>query len=191
MLRLFVAVTLPEKTLEACAKERGRVEAALGPLAKGVRFVRPEGLHFTLKFLGWTPEPTVPALVAGLEEVASRLPPFPLWLEGLEAFPSVRRPRVVFLEVGEGAEPMARLAALVEEALAPLGFPAEQRGFTPHVTLARIRDPRFAAAIGESVGALAPRPVSSFEVTRVSLIRSELSNTGSRYTELAGCELRG
>ncbi|MGI5863091.1 MAG: RNA 2',3'-cyclic phosphodiesterase [Myxococcales bacterium] len=191
MVRLFIAVTLDEAALEACARETQRLEAALGKLAKGVRFPRPEGLHFTIKFLGWTAEELMPAIHEGLARAAAPLRPFSLRLEGLEAFPSVRRPRVVYLNVVEGAEEMTRLAERVEAELAPLGFPTEKRGFTPHVTLARVKDPKTAARVGESVAAAPPLRVATMQVAKVSLMRSELSPGGSKYTELAGFALGG
>lgn len=191
MVRLFIAVTLDEAALEACGRETQRLEAALGKLAKAVRFPRPEGLHFTLKFLGWTPEELVPALHQGLTRAAAPLTPFELVLEGLEAFPSVRRPRVVYLNVSEGGAELSRLAERVETEIAPLGFPAEKRGFTPHVTLARVKDPKLASRVGESVAAVPPLRVANLQVAKVSLMRSELSPGGSKYTEIEGFPLGG
>lgn len=191
MLRLFVAVTLPEPVLAACARETARVEAALGPLARALRFPRGEGLHFTLKFLGSTPEDQEPALREALARAASGIPPFEVALAGLQAFPTPRRPRVVFLGVTAGAAPMARLAAAVEEALSPLGFPSESRAFTAHVTLARVKDPQRAAKVGERLAALPAADVARFRVADVALMRSELSAGGSRYTALHRAPLAG
>jgi 2'-5' RNA ligase len=191
MVRLFIAVTLPQEALEACARETRRVQEALGPLSRGVRFPRAEGLHFTLKFLGWTPEGSVDSVRKALEAAASEGAPFTLTLKGLEAFPSIRRPRVVFLDVVEGGPPMIELAAAVERNVAPLGFPTEARGFTPHVTLARIKDPKTAARIGERVAALPALEVARTRVGKVSLMQSELSPGGSRYSALAEIALCG
>ena len=140
MLRLFVAVTLTEDALAACARATRRVEEALGPLASGVRFPRKEGLHFTLKFLGATPDEQIGPLREALEMAAREVGPFWLTLEGVSAFPTAKKPRIVFLGVSEGGPPMTQLAAAVEAHLAPLGFPTEPRAFTPHLTLARVKD---------------------------------------------------
>jgi 2'-5' RNA ligase len=189
MLRLFIAVTLPEDALRACAEETRRVEAALGPLARGVRFPRGEGLHFTLKFLGATPDDQLAPIASALELAARERPPFALALEGLQAFPSARKPRVVFLGATEGSEPMARLAEAVERHVAPLGFPSEGRGFTAHVTLARVKDFKAAPRIGERLQALEAKRVARIEVADVALMRSELDSSGSRYSALARARL--
>jgi 2'-5' RNA ligase len=181
MLRLFVAVNLSPDALGACGLELRRVELALGPHARAVRFPRSEGLHFTIKFLGWTPEETLEPIRAGLAQAAAEVPPFEVVLAGLEAFPSIKRPRVLFLGVSAGGEPMRELAARVEERLAPLGFPADRRGFTPHLTLGRVKEPRLAARVGERFAAIPAQEVARFRVDQLFLMQSELSPGGSRY----------
>ncbi|MGC4121071.1 MAG: RNA 2',3'-cyclic phosphodiesterase [Myxococcales bacterium] len=189
MLRLFIAVTLPEDALAACGRETKRVEQALGPLAKGVRFPRAEGLHFTLKFLGPVPEEQVAPIRAALEKAAATVSPFSLALGGLQAFPNPRRPRVVYLATAEGGLPMKSLAAAVEEQVSSLGFPSEERGFTPHVTLARVKDFKAAQRIGARIAELPAADVARFEVKDVALMLSELGAGGSRYSALARCKL--
>jgi RNA 2',3'-cyclic 3'-phosphodiesterase len=185
MLRLFIAVTLPEAALEACTRETARVASALGPFARGVKLPRAEGLHFTLKFLGWTPEEQAETIRSALERAAAEHAPFPMILKGLQAFPSTKKPRVIFLDVSEGGPAMSALAASVEKHVAPLGFPSEDRGFTAHVTLARVKDPKLAPRVGERIAALEPVEVARVDVKDVVLMLSELHPTGSRYTALA------
>lgn len=184
MLRLFIAVTLGEEALARCAEETARVERALGPFAGGVRFPREEGLHFTLKFLGAVPDEQEGPLCAALASAAREVAPFQLELGGLEAFPSARRPRVIYLQAPKGGPEMSLLAAAVERHVAPLGYPAERRAFTPHVTLARVKDPKSAQRVGERIAALPPHKVADCEVREVSLMRSVLSPGGSHYTAL-------
>lgn len=191
MLRLFVSANLPADALEACATECRRVERALGRAATGVRFSRPGGLHLTLKFLGPTPESDVLRVHAGLERAAKDLPPFDVVLRGLEAFPDARRPRVVYLSMTEGAMPLKRLAAALEAQLAPLGFPGEKRAFTPHLTLARVKDPKAAPKVGAAIAALEPVDVARVRVEAIWLMLSDLSPGGSRYTGLARVPLAG
>ncbi len=189
MQRLFIAVTLPDEALARCAGETARIGKALGPLARGVRFPREEGLHFTLKFLGYVPDEQEPSIHAALSKAATETAPFPLSLAGLQAFPSARRPRVVYLGVKGGGAEMTRLAAAVERHVAPLGFPAEARSFTPHVTLARVKDFKAAALIGARIAALSAEEVARVEVRDVALMRSELSPGGSRYSALCRAPL--
>lgn len=189
MVRLFIAVNLPPKALDALARERERVEKALKSLAPSVRFSRPEGLHITMKFLGHTPEDQVEAIDEALGRAAAASAPCRLRLEGLQAFPNPRRPRVLYTGIVEGSEGLTALAARIEEEIAPLGFPTEKRSFTPHVTLGRIRDPAKAARIGAALAGLEPLPVAAFEVSSVELMRSQLHPKGSIYTRLGSHSL--
>jgi 2'-5' RNA ligase len=93
--------------------------------------------------------------------------------------------------VGPGAAGLAELAARVDAALARLGFPREPRPFSPHVTLGRVRVPRRDQALAAALGAAAGRDFGAWRIDRVSLMRSDLSPRGARYTELAGVALAG
>jgi 2'-5' RNA ligase len=189
MLRLFVAVTLPDDALAACARETRRIEETLGLLARGVRFPRSLGLHFTLRFLGATLEEKVPALREALQASARTAAPFSITLKGLQAFPSAKKPRVVYLGVTEGEDAMKKLAAAVKDQLAPLGFPEEDRPFMAHVTVARVKDLEAAPKIGERLAALPAVEVARVEVKDVALMLSELQSSGSRYTALERARL--
>ena len=178
-------MTLPEAALLSCAQETRRVEEALGPLARAARFPRGEGLHFTLKFLGPTPDERVAQVREALGQAAREAEPFPLTLGGLQSFPSSKKPRVVFLGVREGGAPMIALAQAVERHVSPLGFASEARAFVPHVTLARIKDFKAAPKIGERLQTLAAVEVARVQVADVALMLSELGPAGSRYTALA------
>lgn len=108
---------------------------------------------------------------------------FDLEVHGLGAFPSPTRARVLWAGVSAGADETAGVAARVEEALAPLGIPPETRPFAAHVTLGRVREPRAQPRLAAALDAA--EPFGRQRVTRVSLMRSELSPRGARYTELA------
>jgi 2'-5' RNA ligase len=177
-------VTLPEQALAACARETRRIEQALGPLAKALRFPHGEGLHFTLKFLGEAGEEQVAPIIDRLTYAVNGATQFTVALKGLEAFPSARKPRVVFLGASEGGAPMIRLAQAFEEAITPLGFPANEHPFTPHVTLARVKDVEASREIGERLETLEAIEVARFEVGEVALMQSTLDSTGSRYSAL-------
>jgi RNA 2',3'-cyclic 3'-phosphodiesterase len=108
-------------------------------------------------------------------------------VSGLGAFPSPARPRVLWAGVAEGAEAAGVLAGRIDAALTPLGFDRERRPFSAHVTLGRVRTPR---AQPRLAGALAVGgPAGRQRVTHVSLMRSDLSPRGARYTELAALPL--
>jgi 2'-5' RNA ligase len=108
---------------------------------------------------------------------------------GLGAFPSVTRPRVVWAGVTEGAGVTIELAGRVDEALTALGFAREERAFSPHITLGRVRQPRRDPSLTEALRGAAGSRFGRIRVTGASLMRSELSPHGARYSELASVSL--
>jgi len=153
-----------------------------------VAWVGRDNVHLTLKFLGGVEAARLDAVTAALSIAVAPRGAFHLALSGLGAFPSPARPRVLWAGVGEGAGAAADLASRVDAALAPLGFASEARPFSVHVTLGRVRtsrpDRRLREALAASGGAFGGQ-----RVTHVSLMRSQLSPRGARYTELAALPL--
>ena len=151
-------------------------------------WVAEPNLHITLKFLGQVEEGRVQAIADALRS-AGGLPAFDLELRGLGAFPTPERPHVLWVGAGRGAEAAAALAARVDAGLAALGFPRETRAFASHVTLGRVRRPRRNPELAERVRRAGDRDFGRVRVDAVSLMRSQLSSAGSRYTELAALAL--
>jgi 2'-5' RNA ligase len=180
-----VAILLDERAREALAIEVGRLRSA----GREVAWVGAANLHITLKFLGGVDETRLPAVTDAVARAATARPPFDLAVHGLGAFPTLMRPRVVWAGVTEGASAVSELAAAVERELAPLGFVAEDRPFTAHVTLGRIRTPRRNPGLEEAIRAGAALEFGQVRVERLSLMRSDLSPRGARYTELHGARL--
>ncbi|MBI4594160.1 MAG: RNA 2',3'-cyclic phosphodiesterase, partial [Candidatus Rokubacteria bacterium] len=158
--------------------------AGLRPLARGVAWVAAENLHVTLKFLGEVDPDRLDRVAAALATVASGRAPFDLVVEGLGAFPSATRPRVVWAGLARGAHALAALAVSVEDALAGLGFAREARPFASHVTLGRAREPRPDPSLARAIGVAASRAFGAARVDRVTLMGSELHPRGARYTAL-------
>jgi len=151
-----------------------------------VRWVRPEALHVTLRFLGdIAPGQVAPLARAAGAEVAT-LAPFELTLGAVQLFPSSRRPRVVALEVGP-EQPLRELAAAVERATVAEGFAPEPRRFRSHLTLGRVR----ASGQPPATRGLAAPTDSVCSVEQIVLFRSELTPSGSRYTPLERLALGG
>lgn len=165
--------------------------SALRAVAGDVAWVAAANLHVTLKFLGQVDAARLPAIETALADAAAAKAPFQLGLRGLGAFPSSSRPRVLWAGAAEGAVACARLAAGVDEALEAVGFAREARAFSPHVTLGRVHEPRRNAALAEALAAGERRELGHVRVDRVSLMRSELSPRGARYTELRALALTG
>jgi RNA 2',3'-cyclic 3'-phosphodiesterase len=169
----------------------GDVIGELRPAATGVAWVVPDNLHLTLKFLGGVEEARLTAVIAALTRAAIGTPPFELAVTGLGAFPSPTRPRVLWAGIADGAERLTRLAADVDETLGSLDFAREDRPFSPHVTFGRVREPRRQPVLGGILAAAAARDFGRIRVTKLSLMRSDLSPRGARYSELGAIPLAG
>lgn len=151
-LRLFVAVELPREVRDALAAAIDDLKRAGAD--EGLRWVRPDSIHLTLKFLGATPAARVDAIVAALGEAGGSAAPFDVRPRGIGSFHGGKRHnpawqrresyhynlRVLWVGIGDGADELRALGERVEVALNPLGFERERRDFFPHLTLARVRE---------------------------------------------------
>jgi 2'-5' RNA ligase len=178
-MRLFVAVSLAQEIRAhlACVQDRLRHARA------DVSWVRAENLHVTLKFLGETEEKRLERIRSALAEVARGGAPFVMEVAGVGSFGG-RVPRVVWVGVTNGAEPLVRLAGEIAAALAPLGFPREKRGFTAHFTLGRVRSARNADSLCAALEASRDEDFGASEIRHFELMQSELRPSGSIYTVL-------
>ena len=190
-VRTFAAIELPAPILARLEELQARIKEDVPPGL--VRWVRPEGIHLTLKFLGDVPVARIEALASALQEACAPHGGFAVRIAGLGCFPNLRRPRVIWVGVEEPSEALVRLQRDVERALTPLGHPPERRAFSPHLTLGRVqrrasRDD--AARIGEVVATTDPGTMGEVPITQFALIRSVLKPTGAEYTTLAEFPLR-
>lgn len=176
-MRVFLALNLPEATRQALWQATAPLRDAGFP----IRWVRPEGIHLTLKFLGEVAEQRDPELAAALTRTVRGARALPLALGGFGAFPDFQRPRVVW--VGVAPDPSLELLQnQVEEAFAPLGFPTEARPFRPHLTLGRAgRDGRSRdfAGLEAALGRL--EFAETVVVGSVDLMQSMLQSGGAVY----------
>jgi RNA 2',3'-cyclic 3'-phosphodiesterase len=195
-MRVFVAVDIDDAI-------RGRITRFLDGVrgfAEEARWVRPESLHITLKFIGEKSEEDVEKIKCSLETIEAST--FNMSIRGYGFFPGVRAPRVFWVGI-EGGPQLTSLAAMVDEKLARLDTPKEEHAFTPHLTLARggggSGSPRKQKgdhpnrSFQHLQEKLAARPVpdlGAMTVREFSLYQSQSSRGGSKYTKLAGFDLR-
>lgn len=161
---------------------------------RGVRWVNPEGIHLTLKFLGNVAPSRVPDIAAAMRHSTQRETPFRLHLSGLGMFPDQNRPRVLWAGVHGDLDPLQGLQHLIEEAMARLGFPREGRPFRAHLTLGRVRDHASAQErrrISDVIQAASLEATEPWLVESVFLVQSHLSPGGATYTTLADASLGG
>ncbi|TAK60433.1 MAG: RNA 2',3'-cyclic phosphodiesterase [Dehalococcoidia bacterium] len=191
-LRLFVAIELPEATMRALIE----TTAALRRVAPddAVRWVRPEGIHLTLQFLGATDEDRVPLIHTALRLAVRDIAPFDVAPAGVGSFGGRANLRVVWVGLGDDGGALAELADRVQTATEPLGYAREQRTFNAHLTLGRVRegasrDDR--ARLHDALARFDAPPIPSFHVERVSLMRSTLGRGGAVYEQLGAHPLAG
>jgi len=185
-MRLFIAIELPEDIRRSIATVQQRLKTA----GVDANWTRPEGIHLTLKFLGEVPEAKVAGILQGMTDAARGAGPLRLEVSGAGAFPNVKVPRVLWLGLEGDIEKLAALQQAVEDAMAAAGFEREDRTFSPHLTLARIKFPRPRDHWQQRLEAIQGVRLGGFEADHVSLMMSELHPAGAVYTEAGRVELR-
>jgi RNA 2',3'-cyclic 3'-phosphodiesterase len=183
-MRCFVAVDLSDEAREAIAAAQARLRAT-APRAE-VGWIDPAKMHLTLEFLGEVAEQQRGGIEGALADVAARHAPFALTAGGAGTFPGPSRPRVLWVGLAAGLREIGLLAADVERACAPLGFPPEGRPFRGHVTLGRVRNPRGVGRVVRALRELDGATFGTWTVREVVLYRSHLGGSRpARYEALA------
>jgi 2'-5' RNA ligase len=180
MIRSFIAVELPEATREAIYV----VQEQLKQSRAGVRWVKPAGIHLTLKFLGNINPAQVDDVAATAAQLVRDEPPLTLCAAGLGGFPSHHKPRVIWVGLQGEVERLAKIQAGLEKALEPLGFAREGRGFRPHLTIGRVKDRHHLQSLIEAMSTLELPEFNSFDADEIILYKSDLRPTGAIYTKL-------
>lgn len=181
-LRVFCAVELPDEIRAAVAAHASRLRRDF-PDARA-SWVRPEGLHITLKFVGGVEAPRAEALAGAAAAAAEGFSPFRLSVGESGTFPPRGAARVLWLGVGDASGQLSQLQRRLEQECDSAGFPREPRAFKPHLTVARLRTPKDALPLSEAHRRATFGP-HDFQVSELLVIRSELGPGGSRYTPLS------
>lgn len=167
------------------------VQERLKASGADVSWTRPEGMHLTLKFLGEVEEKRLPEIEAALIASVRGRSPFSPDVSGIGTFPGRRRPRVVWIGLKDHGNYLIRLQRAVDEAFNEIGFPLEDREFTPHITLGRIRSQKNVEKLLNLVEEDKDVELNGFEVSHVHLMQSVLKPAGAVYTELFSAALKG
>lgn len=186
-IRTFIAVDLADRIKRRAGDMVERLRVAGAP----VKWVEPSRMHITLQFLGNVSADEITTVCHEVGQAVQEIPAFTLHCRGLGAFPSMERPRVVWLGCTEGSEQLVQLHLAVAAAMERLGFPPEQREFHPHMTLGRIRrgTPSL-AQLSELIRANAEFDAGRSDVTEVGVYSSSLKRQGPEYTPLSRAPLR-
>jgi len=191
VLRLFYAVPVPADARAKVGELIDRVQAGVGDGTARIRWVSVEGLHLTLRFLGPVPESLRPALEAAADTIAKAAAPFEVVLSGGGAFPSLARPRSLWVGVSEGGDGLSSLADGLSRLARDEGLELETRPFAAHLTIGRTDGvrlgPTAARVLAEAASAIEVR----FSADRVVLFRSRLGGGPARYEALHEARLGG
>ncbi len=184
MLRTFVAVEFPSDVITRIARITTYLQTQTP--GKALKWVTPQNLHLTLKFLGDTRESKIPELVHCIQDAFQSQSPFIITIEGLGMYPNASQPRVVWLGIKDAGK-LRQLHHDLAKALKGFDPEPEKRSFSPHLTIARIRQNvsrDVVQQVGETLSQFKVDSLGSFEVQTVQLFKSELTPQGPIYTSL-------
>jgi len=185
-MRTFIALDLSQEI----RSELARLEEILKSAGADVKWVNPENIHLTLKFLGEIEENAVGEIKKALDGVASVRKAFGISLFKAGAFPSLDNPRVIWVGIDKGCAETEEIAKGAEEALEKLGFAKEERPFSAHLTIGRVRSGKNKHALKEKLASIAVRPATC-AIKHVTLFQSTLTPKGPIYTALYTAEFKG
>jgi 2'-5' RNA ligase len=188
-LRCFIAIELPEEIKAGLSRLQAQLKSGN---QFSVKWVNPYSIHLTLKFLGNVNADMTSQITEAIKEGAQGVSPFRLEIKGLGVFPNLRRVQVIWVGISGDLEKLLQLQKGIDSALARLGFAPEGRAFTPHLTLARVRDrasPEERQKLGELIASTKFEAEYTFSVEAVSLMRSQLTREGAIYSQISAVEL--
>jgi 2'-5' RNA ligase len=189
-IRSFIAIELPDDLKKALIELQKTFRTAGN---SPVRWVEPGNIHLTLKFLGDIDVSITGKIAATLEEAVRGLPPFSIEASKLGVFPNINRIQIIWVGLYGELEKLGQLQKRIEESLKPLGFPAENRPFTPHLTIGRVRDyarPDERQKLGQLISNVSFEGKYVISVNAVNLMKSQLTREGPIYTKLVTVTLK-
>ncbi len=186
IIRSFIAIDIPQEVREKIVQYQTRIKS----FAPQLKWVHPNAMHITLKFLGNQPAERIDAVIARLFDLPKNYRPFSIVISEFGGFPNERRPRVLWLGIqSQPHEPLFRLQNDIEDYLEPLGFEKEKRRFSPHLTMARVKFPRDFSELFAFVNQY-PFQKTEFPVSELIVMRSILRPRGAQYTPIQKYSLR-
>ena len=185
-MRTFIAIELDKEIKEVLSK----IQTELKNAEADVKWVYPENIHLTLKFLGEVKEEKIQKIIHCLKEITNVKNPFQIEIKDIGAFPNINSPRVIWAGIWEGKERLLQLAALIEDALVKLKFPKEERKFSAHITIGRTRSPKNKDTLSQKMNQFKFNPFSQ-TVKSVVLFKSALTPKGPIYEKISEEKLEG
>ncbi len=176
-MRTFIAIDLPESLKRSLTD----LIESLMTYRADVRWVKGDNLHVTIKFLGNIEKDMLTSIEEALKDVSARFTPFDISFEGIGCFPNMRRPRIIWIGIRENPV-LTHIHSELEERLCGIGFEREKRRFSPHLTAGRVMSARGFKLLSQNLQGISGEKHGIMEATSLSLMRSDLSGSGARYT---------
>ena len=178
-IRTFICIEIPQEIISLLGIMQDRLRSE----SRGARWTRPEGIHLTLKFLGDIAPDRIEPITQAVTRAVANIPEFTLILDQPGVFPNSRKPKVLWVGLKDPSEQLIACHSDIEKALVPLGFPPEERRFSPHLTLARLKFPNDATTLISQLGREKIDPIE-FTAHEVVIKKSDLRPDGAVYTSL-------
>lgn len=180
MIRTFICIELSD----ALRKEIAGYIDSLRDTGQGVKWIEPENLHITLKFLGDVSEDRVETVVQAVKLTAKDFNPFAMGFSGIGAFPSMKKPNVLWIGVTHGEQELSALASRIDANLSREGFPREKREFRPHLTIGRIKVPKNIDKLHTAISGMKNVDFGEMKVETITVMESRLYRSGPVYCPL-------
>lgn len=185
VIRTFVAIDLPESIKQDLEK----LQSLMMTETRGIRWVKPENIHLTLKFFGNVEIGRILQIERAIEKIVRNYKPFQLTPKGCGAFPSIKNIRVIWAGLEGDLNILLDLQRNLELEFESIGFPREERAFSPHLTLGRAKNITRDEKIGKSIVKAAGFQSSPFWVSEIVIFKSTLTPSGSVYNRISAIRL--
>jgi len=184
-MRTFVSIEITDEIKARIEELADKLKLMLTP----IRWVEKKNLHVTLKFIGWVKDEKVPSLIESIKTCAGGFGSFDVSFSGLGVFPSAKRPRVIWIGTTTGADRVKSLGECIESEVSKLGIREEEREFSPHLTIGRIKEKIDVKALNDFIESNKDIDLGSFTVDHVSMMKSTLRRSGPIYEEIEKIKL--
>ncbi len=179
-IRTFIALPLSDNLISQIFEIQRQLKSYDFP----VRWVKPENIHLTLKFLGDIPLESVENIATAMEITIRGRSPMTLFAKGLGVFPGIKKPRVIWVGISGDIQALSEMQAALESNLEKIGFPKENRPFKSHLTLGRIKKSVSSRNLFDALQSFSDFTTQPFEARELILYKSELNPSGALYTKL-------
>ena len=181
MIRAFIAVEIDQQNKEALSQLISNLKKSNAD----IRWINQDQMHLTLKFLGNTEENKIPQISKILERIAADFKGFYIQLSKIDAFPNIRRPRVIWIGIDKGKQTLKDLSCKIESELEGIGFQKEKRGYKAHLTLGRVRSLKNISQLTRSIDEASFQSPGEIKIYKLTLFQSTLTPKGAIYKILS------